>query len=260
MSTLRPAPGWDNEALRRGIDGYTWFHTIDLGGGVRTPGADDTLNKLAHLHLPEDLSGASVLDIGTYDGFFAFECEHRNARRVMATDQWSWQWPGSNARRNFDWLRAVLASRVEDRVVSVPDLTAEAVEGPYDLVLFLGVLYHAPDPLGYLRRVRTVTSGTVVVETVVDLLDVDVPAAAYYPGASLNGDASNHWGPNPAAVEGLLHDAGFASVVRFEPWSHNPTWALHLDDNRPRSLRRRIAERLVPRTRSGRMVFHASVT
>jgi tRNA (mo5U34)-methyltransferase len=156
-------------------------------------------------------------------------------------------------------MREVLGSRVQDRVVAVEDLSPTTVGEPYDLVLFLGVLYHAPDPLGYLKRVRSITAGTVVVETLVDLLDVDVPAAAYYAGAALNGDASNHWGPNVAAVEGLLLDAGFRTVRHFEPWSANGTWALHLDANRPRRMSRRVRERLQRRPRSGRMVFHADV-
>ena len=51
----------------------------------------------------------------------------------------------------------------------------------------------------------------------------DVPAAAYYPSDSLNNDGSNFFGPNPAAVEGMLLDAGFSRVTRFAPWSTN-TW------------------------------------
>ena len=157
-----------------------------------------------------DLTGRSVLDIGAYDGFYSFESERRGAERVVAADSWSWNWPGSDARRNFELAHEVLDSKVESRVVLVEDVSPETVGGVYDVVLFLGVLYHAPDPLGYLRNVRSVTGEVAVVETVIDLLDVDVPAAAYYPSDSLNNDGSNFFGPNPAAVEGMLLDAGFA--------------------------------------------------
>lgn len=259
MTTTEGATAWDRERLRSEIAGRRWFHTFDLGDGMRTPGYDDTLTKLAHLHLPADLSGRSVLDIGAYDGFFAIECARRGAARVMAADRWAWEWPGSDARRNFELMRAVLAPQVEDRVVDVESLTPEAVDGRYDLVLFLGVLYHAPDPLGYLRRARAVTAGTAVIETVVDLLDLDVPAVAYYPGDALNDDASNHWGPNVAAMEGLLHDAGFATVRNFGLWQQNPSWGLHLDGKQPRRLSRRARERVSRKPRSGRMVFHATV-
>ncbi|MEL7209904.1 MAG: hypothetical protein AAGK32_17005, partial [Actinomycetota bacterium] len=115
-------------------------------------------------------------------------------------------------------------------------------------------LYHAPDPLGYLRRVRSVTAGTAVVETVVDLLDHPRPAMAYYPGAALNGDASNHFGPNPAAVEGLLLDAEFSEVEAFEPWHTNPDWAV--DQGAPVGRLERLRRRFRG-PRSGRQVFHA---
>lgn len=259
VAPLVPRTALTRDELAAEIATRTWFHTFDLGDGLRTPGYDATLQKLDVIHLPEDLSGRRVLDIGAYDGFFSFECERRGALEVVAADKWSWEWPGSDGRRNFDWMREVLASSVTDRVVAVEDLSPETVGEPYDLVLFLGVLYHAPDPLGYLKRVRSVTKGTVIIETLVDLLDVDVPAAAYYPGASYNGDGSNHFGPNVAAVEGLLRDAGFGNVRRFEPWTASNTWALHLNGNKPRSLARRVRERLDRRPRSGRMVFHATV-
>jgi len=53
------------------------------------------------------------------------------------------------------------------------------------------------------------------VETAVDLLEVPIPAAGYYAGASLNVDASNHFGPNPLAVEAMLRDAGFSRITAF---------------------------------------------
>jgi tRNA (mo5U34)-methyltransferase len=242
-------------SLRSNVESRTWFHTIDLGGGVVTPGEKDTLAEVAHMHLPEDLTGQRVLDIGAYDGFYAFEAERRGAADVLATDSWTWNWPGSDARGNFDLARAALGSRVRTQDIAVEDLEPDAVGGVFDLVLFLGVLYHAPDPLGYLRRVRSVTGGVAVVETLVDLLDVDVPAMAYYPGAALNEDASNHFGPNALAVEGLLTDAGFSRVVAFEPWSTNKDWSVL--DQVPQPGRLTRLRRRLRRARSGRMVFHA---
>ena len=238
----------------------TWFHTIDLGGGVVTPGEKDTLAEVGHMRLPADLTGRTVLDIGAYDGFYAFEAERRGAARVLATDSWTWNWPGSDARRNFDLAHRVLGSRVESRVVAVEDLSPDTVGGTYDIALFLGVLYHAPDPLGYLRRLRSVTGGVAIVETVVDLLDIGVPAAAYYPGSALHGDGSNHFGPNPAAVEGLLTDAGFARVDAFPPWTTSKEWAVLAEGDRlPGGALARVRRKLRRRPRSGRMVFHARV-
>ena len=246
-----PAP-----TLRSTVEQRTWFHSIDLGDGIVTPGQKDTAAELAHMHLPDDLTGQRVLDVGAYDGFYSFEAERRGAARVLATDSWTWNWPGSDARGNFDLARDALDSRVEDQEVAVEDLDPDRLGGPFDLVLFLGVLYHAPDPLGYLRRVRSVTAGMAIVETVVDLLDHDVPAIAYYPGATLNEDASNHFGPNPQAVEGLLRDAGFDRVISYDPWQTSPEWAIDSASDQHPGLITRIRRRLRG-PRSGRMVFHA---
>ncbi len=249
--------GLDAVGLRETVASRTWFHTIDLGNGVITPGQKDTRAEMAHLRLPADLSGRTVLDIGAYDGFYSFEAERRGASRVVAADHWAWNWPGSDARGNFELARRVLGSGVESRDIAVEDISIEEFGAPFDVVLFLGVLYHAPDPLGYLRRVRAVTADVAVIETVVDLLDVPIPAAAYYPGELMNGDASNHFGPNPAAVEGMLRDAGFGRVASFPPWTVSKEWGIHSTDA-GQSLRARIRRRL-RRPRSGRMVFHAYI-
>lgn len=261
--TAPPATGrsWTPEELQAEVDSRTWFHTIDLGNGVRTPGQKDTPTEVGIMQIP-DLTGRSVLDIGAYDGFYSFESERRGAERVVAADSWSWNWPGSDARRNFELAHEVLDSKVESRVVLVEDVSPETVGGVYDVVLFLGVLYHAPDPLGYLRNVRSVTGEVAVVETVIDLLDVDVPAAAYYPSDSLNNDGSNFFGPNPAAVEGMLLDAGFSKVTRFDPWSTNTWYSIDPPNGAATGVVDKVRRRLDRRfgkARSGRMVFHAFV-
>src|SRR5690606_26765214 len=88
-----------------------WFHRIDLGGGVVTPGLDDTATKLRQVRLPEDLTGKSVLDVGAWDGFFSFEAERRGASRVVALDGVVWKAP-EIGRRGFDYARRALGSRV----------------------------------------------------------------------------------------------------------------------------------------------------
>jgi tRNA (mo5U34)-methyltransferase len=256
------AKEWTPSRIRAEIAERTWFHTIDLGNGIYTPGQKDTPAEVVHMRLP-DLAGRTVLDVGAYDGFYSFEAERRGAKDVLATDSWTWNWPGSDARRNFDLAHELLGSGVRVQVVAVEKLSPEVVGGTFDVVLFLGVLYHAPDPFGYLKRVRSVTGEMAVIETVVDLLDVRMPAAAYYPGASLNNDASNHFGPNPPAVEGMLVDAGFGRVVAFEPWATNPWYSVPSPaELNPTTLGDKVRYRLRHRfgaPRSGRMVFHAYV-
>jgi tRNA (mo5U34)-methyltransferase len=186
-----------------------------------------------------------VIDIGAFDGFFTFAAEQRGAAPVVAADHWVWKWPDVDARRNFELLHRVLDSKAEMQIVPVEEMSAEG-NGTFDVVLFLGVLYHAPDMLRYLRAVRAVTSDMLVLETLVDCLDIERPVAAFYPPGAFAGDDSNHWGPNPACVEALLNRAGFTRVERKSLW-----WS----DVRSKPAKRRRGNKAT----NGRMVFHAWV-
>ena len=231
-----------------------WFHSIELEPGFVTPGRADTRAQVARLHLP-DLRGKSVLDVGAWDGFFSFECERRGASRVVAVDTFSWQARGSGTgKAGFELARRALGSSVEDVEVEVMDIAPEAVGGTFDVVLFLGVLYHLRHPFLALERLRSVCNELLVLETHVDLIGTSRPAAAFYPGTELEDDWTNWWGPNPAAVEGMLEQAGFGDVSRVHPRS----W---LPGRGARAMRLlRGARDTRPRTallRQGRAVFHA---
>jgi tRNA (mo5U34)-methyltransferase len=196
--------------LRRQVETIRWFHTIDLGSGIVTPGETHPERILPRLRLP-DLTGREVLDVGAWDGFFSFAAERRGAARVLATDSFSWGGRGWGTRAGFDLARAALGSHVEDAEVDVMDLDPAAL-GTFDVVLFLGVLYHLRDPVTALERVAAVTRDMLVVETEVAMLLHRQPAAAFYPGAELGNDPTNWWAPNPAAVLGMLRLAGFRRV------------------------------------------------
>jgi tRNA (mo5U34)-methyltransferase len=199
------------DELERRVRSVEWFHSIDLGNGIVTPGRDPSASRLATIQLPDDLTGMTVLDVGAWDGFFSFEAERRGAERVLAVDSFSWDGGGWGSRNGFDLAREALGSRVEYKAVEVLDLSPETV-GVFDLVLFLGVLYHMRHPLLALERIASVTRKQLILETHVDLIGLDRPAAAFYPNEELNADASNWWGPNPAAVEAMLRTVGFATV------------------------------------------------
>jgi len=92
------------------------------------------------------------------------------------------------------------------------DLTPDSVGGPFDVVLFLGVLYHLRDPMAVLERLRRVTSGVLVLETEVGRLLTRRAAADFFPGTELNDDPTNWWAPNVPAMLGMLRSVGFADV------------------------------------------------
>ena len=237
----------DVEELKDEVGRIRWFHSINLGNGIVTPGVDRSDRRLKGIHMPESLAGMSVLDIGTFDGFYAFEAERRGGR-VTATDTAVWRNPDIG-RAGFDLARRVLGSSVEDREVDVLELSPDTV-GTFDLVLFLGVLYHLRDPLRVLERVASVTRRRLIMETHVDLLGSRRPAAAFYPGDELQGDGSNWWGPNLAAAKGMLEAVGFTrvEVVFVSPWTTRLARAAkHRYDGRS----------ALTALRQGRAVFHA---
>lgn len=184
---------------------------MDLGHGIVTRGESDNRRMLQRLGLPSSLHGLSVLDIGAWDGFFSFESELRGAHRVLATDHFCWSGPGWGTRAGFDLARRALGSKVEDLDIDVMDITPQRV-GTFDLVLFLGVLYHLRHPLLALERVYSVTARQLILETHVDMLHCSRPACAFYPEDEQDRDPTNWFGPNPAAVIAMLRDVGFRRV------------------------------------------------
>ncbi|MGI8984572.1 MAG: class I SAM-dependent methyltransferase [Acidimicrobiales bacterium] len=235
------------DELKDEVGRIRWFHSIDLGNGIVTPGVDRSSRRLKSIHMPESLAGMSVLDVGTFDGFYAFEAERRGGR-VTATDTAVWRNPDIG-RSGFDLARRVLGSNVQDREIDVLELSPETV-GTFDLVLFLGVLYHLPDPMRALERIASVTRHQLIMETHVDLLGSRRPAAAFYPRDELQGDGSNWWGPNLAAGKGMLEAVGLARVeVVFVS-----SWPFRL----ARAAKHRYhGKSALSAVRQGRAVFHA---
>ena len=82
--------------LKQQVNQIKWYHSIDLGDGIITPGYDNSAKKLNRLNLPASLAGKTVLDIGALEGFFSFEAERREAKRVLATDSFAWDVMGKD--------------------------------------------------------------------------------------------------------------------------------------------------------------------
>jgi tRNA (mo5U34)-methyltransferase len=201
-----------------------WWHEIELAPGIVTPGDDSNRMKLPILDalgLPRDLRGKRALDIGTSDGYFAFELEKRGAA-VTAIDFVPETYSG------FATARRVLGSQVEYRMDNVYNLAPESY-GAFDVVLFLGVLYHLRKPLAALDAIRSVMNegaqlfvGTMLIDeyfllpdgttTTLEAIDPilkSVPLWQFYPGDALNGDYTNAFAPNRRALEAALAEAQF---------------------------------------------------
>lgn len=199
---------------RREFYATGWWHSIDLGDGRITPGVhqiEELRDNYARFELPADLRGKRVLDIGAWDGFYSFEAE-RHGGSVVAVDVWR--------PETFFEARQALQSRVEHREMSVYELSRDAL-GAFDIVLFMGVLYHLKHPLLGLERVCEMTDDVAVIEThaVDNLLDTPLPVMEFYEVDALAGQYDNWWGPNCEAVVQMARAAGFArtEVLRREP-------------------------------------------
>jgi len=209
-----------------------WYHQIELAPGVVAPGMNDCRLTLQHLQLPASLEGRRVLDLGAAEGYFTFECEGRGAAELLAVDY------STPEHTGFRMCAELLGSRARHLYSTLYDLTPEQI-GQFDVVLFLGILYHLPDPLLALNIVRRLCrpSALVFVETYVteaallrpdgvwvplrpevrEALD-EVPLMQFFVGDSLNrDDFTNFWGPNVAGVRWLLAEGGFEVLSYSRP-------------------------------------------
>lgn len=203
-------------SLQEEVAAINWWHKIDLGSGIITPGINEAALQLPKLHLPADMTGLRVLDIGAWDGFYSFECARRGAQ-VLATDSFVWSGQNTGAGRvskaGFECARRALGftkEQVDDLTIDVLVLDPNRI-GTFDIVLFLGVLYHMRHPMLALDQVRSVvkTDGLLVLESHVNLTAFNKPALAFYENDELADDATNWFGPNPPAVLAMLRAAGF---------------------------------------------------
>jgi tRNA (mo5U34)-methyltransferase len=222
----------DKAELIERINRYDWFHSIDFGDGVVTPGhcTGEILKAKADCYFSISPKGKAVLDIGCWDGYFSLEALRRGAARVLSTDHYVWnaQW----GRGAFDLVHERLAPAIETKDIDVYDISPATV-GTFDFVLFTGVFYHTRHPLLALERAAGVCTDVLVVETVLDALSLAQPAMVFYPGAELKQDPTCWWGPNRLCVEAMLRDVGFKEIVYtetpiprkwtvFDWFKHNP--------------------------------------
>jgi tRNA (mo5U34)-methyltransferase len=210
---VTPSP----EAARAFIESadFVWHQRFELVPGVWTPGVSSVPWLCGAANLPGDLSGATVLDIGTTNAGTAFELERRGAERVVAVDIFDPAWFGVAVLTEF------LGSRVEYVRASVYEL-ADRFPEPFDVVIFWGVLYHLRHPLLALDSVRAVTRGEASLETAV--CDNELPRrqrarslARFYRRDELAADPSNWFSPTVAALEDWCISAGF-EIERVGAW------------------------------------------
>ena len=204
-----------------------WYHTLELAPGVVTPGWLDTRSIVGEIPFPESLAGKRCLDVGTFNGFWAFEMERRGASEVVAIDVLeprAWDWPAraepetvdaiaarQAGGRGFAIARRALRSSVERLDLSVYDLDPETVGG-FDVVYLGSLLIHLRDPVRALERVRSVCAGSLIVVDGIDLFLSIVHRRR--PVATLEGFGRPWWWyANDAGLARIVEAAGFDVVA-----------------------------------------------
>ena len=180
-------------------------------------------------------------------GYFSFHMHQRGAAEVVAADEFSWTWPGSSTKPHFEGVRSILGQNVKDVTTSVENLSLN-IKKKFDVVLFLGVLYHAPNMIQYLSQVAAVTKRVCVLETYLDLLDHPTPAAEFYPPNPLKPRfVELVVGPKSGAVVNMCLRAGFSNRGTHQ----------FLGDQRSRHIYNNIGK--FGAVKSARAVFYAYV-
>ncbi|GJD93571.1 TIGR04290 family methyltransferase [Methylobacterium iners] len=223
----------DDTALRRQIESLgEWFHNLDLNGVATAP--NHFLGDYPRVKwrcfadaIPADLTGKSVLDIGCNGGFYAIEMKRRGAARVLGLDS------DERYLAQARFAAAQTGQDIEFRNLSVYDVGALGER--FDVVLFMGVLYHLRHPLLALDLIRehvaddllvfqSMQRGATHVEPVAedrDFWDVAQFDAPGYPKLHFiehryANDWTNWWVPNRACTEAMLRASGFSIVAHPE--------------------------------------------
>jgi tRNA (mo5U34)-methyltransferase len=213
-------------AIIEKISGYDWYHTIDLPHGVATPGYVDHRGQLDRYHLPEDMTGMRVLDVATFDGFWAFEFERRGAevvgidlnstRDVDVPRNWREEFeaemPDQIKGEGFKIAKGILGSKAERKVCSVYDVSPEKL-GMFDMTFTSDMLIHIRDPLAAMEAIwNVVKPGGFSVYA-----DVYHPELDAFPENALlefanAGQSDVWWRPNTTCYRLWLHLARYSRV------------------------------------------------
>jgi tRNA (mo5U34)-methyltransferase len=217
----------DAPALRAEVARYPWYHTLELAPGVATPGMFDHRPHVERYPLPADLSGKRCLDVGTMDGFWAFEMERRGAAEVVAIDladpdklDWPAHLRASHDRRmdetkaaRFRLASEALRSKVRRVELSVYELSPAL--GAFDVVFCGDLLLHLKDPVTACENLRSVCAELAVIANPI----VRFRLRDRRPMATFDGvDEFVYWTTNLAGLVRVVRSGGFTSVEAGRPF------------------------------------------
>ncbi len=217
----------------------SWYHRIDLGDGVETPGHFRMADYLAHYNFPEDMSGMRVLDVGASTGYFAYEFERRGAAEVVGVELPNWEahdWTPRQRRelaKNSDQERDLIdrevmldgftivgealgSSRVKRVFKPIYDLTAEEL-GTFDIVFSGAMLMHVRDPILGIQRMRECCKpdGRLIVSISAAMSDADGPLAKFVG----EWNQCNWWQMSPTCLDHILTCCDFGTIEKRDTYT-----------------------------------------
>jgi tRNA (mo5U34)-methyltransferase len=213
--------------LQAEVERYPWYHTLELGDGVVTKAMFDHRSVLDRYPVPGDLSELRCLDVGTMDGFWAFEMERRGAASVTAIDlddPEALDWPASlrvghdktldeTKAERFALAKRALGSKAERVTMSVYELGPQL--GTFDFVFCGDLLIHLRDPVGAVERIRSVCTGSAVIANNIKRFRLHEGR----PLAELDGvEQFVWWHTNLEGLVRMVRAGGFARVEAEKPF------------------------------------------
>jgi tRNA (mo5U34)-methyltransferase len=208
---------------RERVEAMSWYHTIDIGPGLTTKGWFDLRSHVARYGLPERMDGMRALDIGTWDGFWAFEMERRGAT-VVALDvdhENEYDWPprrrpaepkALDRGAGFRLVKELTGSSVERVACNIYEATPERLGGTFDVVFCGAVLLHLRDQLLALERFANLCRGQLIFADEYDRLSGLIP----FPVSRYHADRDKavvFWLPARRTWRRMIWTAGFEDVT-----------------------------------------------
>ncbi len=222
-----------------GINNFYWYHTVDLGNGIATPGDYDFRSDLAAFRFPENMSGMKVLDVGAATGFFSFEFERRGAEvtaielpslldwdiihgeQEEAIDLLKAYHKSSSIEETyyrhlkgpFDYCHSQLRSSVKRVFSSVYDLTPELLGNQqFDIVFAGDILLHLFSPLQALNVIAPLCKNKLIITSDVFPDASSIPLMRFLGTENKKRSKRFWWNFNQQCIEEMMLRVGFTDV------------------------------------------------